>query len=277
MNKSISSVIVLGVFSLSICTVPVKGHCENGNGLKNKLYRSNDFSISKIKLNEPIEVNKDLRIVRLTDKCYLYVAWADMGKWGRIGSNGLVVVDNGKAFLIDSPTVESQTVELAWWFDKNLDVKFESFAPGHWHDDCVGGLAWLNRQGVKTYAHDKTNAILASKGMEQAKESFTDHLTLSVGKTNIELYFLGGGHAVDNIVFWIPSEQVLFGGCMLKDCDATSIGNTSDAAPLDEWMRTVEKVEEQFTEACIVIPGHGKIGGKDIFKCTKEIIRKANK
>ena len=88
-----------------------------------------------------------------------------MGHWGRVGSNGLVVISKAKALLIDSPTLESQTVELAWWFDKNLNVTFESFIPGHWHDDCVGGLAWLNRNGAKTYANRLTNEILAPKGL----------------------------------------------------------------------------------------------------------------
>lgn len=232
----------------------------------------NGFVTNYIKQNEPIEINNDLQIIKLTNTCYLYTGWADMGKWGRIGSNGLVVVAKGKAFLIDSPTIESQTVELAWWFDKNLDVKFESFVPGHWHDDCVGGMAWLNRNKVKTYACNKTNNILASKGGEQAVESFSDSLTLAVGNINIELYFLGGGHTTDNIVVWIPSEKLLFGGCMIKDIEATNIGNTSDAAPLNEWLQTIERIEQKFPDVKCIIPGHGKIGGKELLKHTKQII-----
>ena len=121
---------------------------------------------SDIATPKHIKINSDLELFKLTPDCYLYTAWADMGHWGRVGSNGLVVISKAKALLIDSPTLESQTVELAWWFDKNLNVTFESFIPGHWHDDCVGGLAWLNRNGAKTYANRLTNEILASKGLE---------------------------------------------------------------------------------------------------------------
>lgn len=233
---------------------------------------ANGFITKHIPRNQPIQINNDLEITRITDQGYVYTAWTEIGQWGRVGCNGLVVVSEGKAFLMDTPMNESQTTELAWWFDKNLDVKFESFAPGHWHDDCVGGLAWLNRQGVKTYALDQTNAILASLKTEQAKESFRDSLTLTTGGIRIELYYLGGGHATDNIVGWIPSEKILFGGCMLKDNEATNIGNTSDAAPLEEWLKTVEAVEKRFPDAQIIIPGHGKYGGKEIFTRTKEII-----
>lgn len=251
------------------------GHVTDRN--KQVVFNYANGSVTKYipaNADKPIQINKDLEILRLTNNCFLYTAWADMGRWGRIGSNGLVVVNKGKAFLIDSPTLESQTVELAWWFDKNLDVKFESFVPGHWHDDCVGGMAWLNRNGVKTYAYDKTNHLLASKGMAQAKESFQDSTTLFVGNTAIQLYFLGGGHATDNIVAWIPSEKILFGGCMVKDTGATNIGNTSDAAPLNEWLQTIERVEQKFPDATLIIPGHGKAGDKELLTHTKKIIEK---
>lgn len=226
-----------------------------------------------ISKDKPFKINEDLELYRLTSSCFLYTAWADMGRWGRVGSNGLVVRDKGKALLIDSPTSETQTVELAWWFDKNLDVKFDTFVPGHWHDDCVGGLAWLNRNGVRSIANLQTNRILASQGLEQAQESFSDSLTVSLGKLKAELYFLGGGHATDNIVVWIPSQKILFGGCMIKDLASQNIGNIADAAPLHEWIRTVEKVEQKFPDAQIVIPGHGQAGGKELFKHTIDIIK----
>lgn len=236
------------------------------------LFAGHALAQRQIRPNESVTVNKDLEITRITDHGYVYTAWEQIGEWGRVGCNGMVIVSDGKAFLMDTPMSESQTIELASWFDRELGVRFESFAPGHWHEDCVGGLPWLNRQGVKTYALDQTNAILASQKKEQAKDSFKDSLTLSVGDVRVELYFLGGGHATDNIVGWIPSEKILFGGCMLKDLEATNIGNTSDAAPLDVWRKTVGAVEQQFPDARIIIPGHGKIGGKEIFTRTKEII-----
>lgn len=227
---------------------------------------------SDIATPKHIKINSDLELFKLTPDCYLYTAWADMGHWGRVGSNGLVVISKAKALLIDSPTLESQTVELAWWFDKNLNVTFESFIPGHWHDDCVGGLAWLNRNGAKTYANRLTNEILASKGLEQSNVSFSDSLSIKVGNIKVEAYYLGGGHSTDNIVVWIPSEKILFGGCMLKDMTAQNIGNTSDAVPLEEWLQTIKQLEQQFPDVKYVVPGHGKYGGKELFKHSKTII-----
>lgn len=241
----------------------IVAHYANGFVTKN----------ADISRQKHIRRNSDLELFRLTSNCFLYTAWADMGRWGRIGSNGLVVVKNGKALLIDTPVHESQTVELAWWLDKNLDAKLESFVPGHWHDDCVGGMAWLNRNHVQTYANIRTNQLLASKGLEQAKESFSDSLTLKVGNTDVELHYLGGGHSVDNIVVWIPSKKILFGGCMVKAMSATTIGNTTDAAPLSEWIETIKRIEDKFPDAKIIVPGHGEYGGKELLEHTKKIIQ----
>lgn len=223
------------------------------------------------------KINNDLEVMQLTPNCYQYTAWSNIEGWGRIGSNGLVIISNGKALMIDTPTTESETAELTTWFEKNKGVTFESFVPGHWHSDCVGGMAWLNRNGVKSYANYMTNEILATQGREQAQTSFTDSLTLSVGKIDVELYYLGGGHATDNIVVWIPSQKILFGGCMIKDSSADNIGNTSDAAPLGEWLQTVERVKQKFPDAKQIIPGHGENGGKELFKHTTDIIESVKK
>lgn len=151
-------------------------------------------------------------------------------------------------------------------------MKVASFVPGHWHNDCVGGLDYLNKQGIKTYANKLTNQILKEKGLPQAKYSFTDSTTLTLNGLAIECHYLGGGHATDNIVVWLPSEKILFGGCMLKDSKTTELGNTADAAPLQEWLRTVYAVEAHFPQAKIVIPGHGEVGGMEVIKHTVDVL-----
>lgn len=229
---------------------------------------------SSIGFAQTIEVNKDIHVKKLTDKAYLYTAWADVGSWGRVGSNGLILVDKDRAYLFDTPMHETQTIELTDWIRTNLKARIVGFVPGHWHSDCVGGMDYLNRQGVKTYADKQTNEILKKKGLPQAKSSFSDSVVLKLNDIEIKCYYLGGGHATDNIVTWIPSEKILFGGCMLKDTLTTGLGNTADAAPLNEWLQTVQSVGKKFKQAKIVIPGHGEIGGLEIVEHTQKILIK---
>lgn len=223
---------------------------------------------------QTMEVNKDMQVRKLSDNAYLYTAWTDVGIWGRVGSNGLIMMQGNKALLVDTPMHEKQTIELAEWIKSELNARIVSFVPGHWHDDCVGGLDYLNKHGTKSYAGQRTNDILKSKGLPQAKNVFSDSTTLKLGDINIVCYYLGGGHATDNIVVWIPSEKILFGGCMLKDCATDQLGNTSDASPLNEWFDSVCKIERKFPQAKIVIPGHGEVGSSEILRHTKEVLTK---
>lgn len=71
---------------------------------------------------------------------------------------------------------------------------------------------------------------------------------------------------------WIPSEKILFGGCMVKDIYSKGLGNLSDAQP-EEWAKTIQKAIGKFPEAKIVIPGHGGIGGKELLQHTKELLQ----
>lgn len=221
-----------------------------------------------------IEINKDMQVRKLSEVVYLYTAWADVGSWGRVGSNGLIVVNDGMALLIDTPMHEKQTIELLDWLKTTLGANVVNFVPGHWHDDCVGGLDYLNKQGVKSYASRRTNEILKDQKKPQAGSCFDDYKEFNLGGITIECHYLGGGHATDNIVVWIPSQELLFGGCMLKDCTSDNLGNTADAAPLSEWLNTICKIEAKFPQAQLIIPGHGPIGGHEILQHTKEMLTK---
>lgn len=229
---------------------------------------------SSLCVAQTVEVNTDLQVRKLSDKVWLYTAWSEVGSWGRVGSNGLIVVEGEEALLIDTPMHETQTIELVAWIQSALNARIVSFVPGHWHSDCVGGLDYLHRQGVESYAGRRTNEILRSKGVPEAQHSFADSTTLKLGAIEVACYYLGGGHATDNIVVWLPSEKILFGGCMLKDCATDDLGNTADAAPLNAWLETVCKVEQMFPQAEIIVPGHGDTGGDEILYHTKEVLTK---
>lgn len=228
--------------------------------------------IPSICFAQSVKISDDLSIAQLTDRVYLYTSWADMGEWGRVGSNGMVVVDGAEAFMCDTPVDEAQTRDLVDHIASALGAKLIYFIPGHWHSDCVGGMGYLNKQGVNTYANALTNSILKSKNRPTAKHSFADSLTLKLGKTEIKAYFLGGGHATDNIVVWLPNEKILFGGCMVKDTSSTGKGNTADAAPLWEWIATIEQIERKFPDATTIIPGHGNYGGTELLTHTKTLL-----
>ncbi|MDP4204044.1 MAG: CfiA family subclass B1 metallo-beta-lactamase, partial [Bacteroidota bacterium] len=76
-----------------------------------------------------------------------------------------------------------------------------------------------------------------------------------------------------NIVVWIPSEKILFAGCMVKEMKANTKGNLSDA-DVKAWPSTIKKVMAKFPSARIVIPGHGEAGGFELLQHTLEVVWK---
>ena len=98
------------------------------------------------------------------------------------------------------------------------------------------------------------------------QNGFNDSLKLSLGNTYDFVKYFVQGHTKDNVVGYFPSENILFGGCLIKELEATK-GYLGDAN-IAEWSNTVEKIKIQYPNVKIVIPGHGAIGGKDLLDYT---------
>jgi metallo-beta-lactamase class B len=223
--------------------------------------------------NRTIKISNDIDLIRLSPNAYVHVSRAEMGSFGLVSSNGLIFIDKGKAFLFDTPVNDDQTKTLITWVEKNLQVLFVGFVPNHWHGDCLGGLAYLKSRHIPSYANRMTIDLAKKNHLPLPDKGFKDSLKLKINDKPIECYYFGAAHSTDNIVVWIPSERILFAGCMAKEMQSTSKGNLSDA-DLNAWPNTIKKVMAKFPSARIIIPGHGAIGGFELLPHTLEVVSK---
>jgi metallo-beta-lactamase class B len=221
----------------------------------------------------PIKVSKDIELIRLSGKAYIHVSYSELPGFGRFASNGLIYISEGQAFLFDTPVTDSLTKELTSWIIDSLKLKIGGFVPNHWHIDCIGGFNYLQHIGVESYANQKTIDICKVKGLPAPVHGFSDSLILNPGDQAMECFYPGAAHTTDNIVVWIPSEKILFAGCMVKEMNAEGMGNTADG-DLKEWPYTLGKVLAKFRMAKIVIPGHGRFGGLELIKHTLDLLNK---
>jgi metallo-beta-lactamase class B len=97
---------------------------------------------------------------------------------------------------------------------------------------------------------------------------------LEMGREKVLIKFLGQGHTRDNVVGYFPSEEVLFGGCLIKEMGASK-GYLGDAN-IDEWSATVEKVKKVFPRVKQVVPGHGEAGDSSLLDYTRKLFTKQN-
>jgi metallo-beta-lactamase class B len=210
-----------------------------------------------------IRISDDVELIQITENAYVHVSWLSIPKYGRYPANGLLYINKEEAFLFDTPWNDSLTAELYVWVTDSMHKKIVGFVPNHWHEDCMGGLGFLQKHNIKSYANQMTRDIAKSKGLPVPDYGFMDSVQLQLGDQLIELFYLGSAHSTDNCVVWIPSEKILFPGCMVKSILTSNLGNTADG-DLEEYPKTIEKLLNKFPDAQYVIPGHGAVGGIEL-------------
>src|SRR5687767_13925095 len=192
-----------------------------------------------------IRITDDLEIIQLSKNAYLHVSWVTMAPYGRFSDNGLIYINNKEAVVMDTPMNDTLSGLLLDWFSKTFPgVTIKAVVINHFHDDCLGGLRSFHERGISSYANYMTNESIKSDSVVKPQQTFTGMQTLRIGKQNIENRYFGEAHSKDNIVTWIPSEKILFGGCMIKALDAGR-GNLADAN-LKQWSATVQRVKAAY-------------------------------
>lgn len=218
-----------------------------------------------------IAVSNDIELIRLSENAWIHVSVSEIPGYGNVSSNGLIYSNADDAFLFDTPMTDALTGDLLHWLTDSLRIKVVGFVPNHWHGDCMGGLALLQKRNIESYSGQKTITIARSKNLPVPAHGFKDSLNLKLGDKAIQCYYPGAAHTLDNIVVWIPDEKILFAGCMVKELSSKNLGNTQDG-DLKAYPKTIDILLNKFKEAKIVIPGHGQFGGRDLIMHTKELI-----
>jgi metallo-beta-lactamase class B len=222
--------------------------------------------------NKVSKISDDLEVLMISDNVYIHISYLAAPDGRRYPCNGLVYINDKEAFIIDTPVNDQLTLELINWIKNELGAEIEGVIVNHWHVDCMGGLNQVHMSGIKSYAHELTCEIAAAKNLPVPGFCFGDSLIIKTGQKEILCKYFGPAHTVDNIVVWIPEDEILFGGCMVRALSASTPGNITDA-DLNSWPETMKKVIRRFGHARIVVPGHGSYGGPELLTHTLDLVR----
>lgn len=210
--------------------------------------------------------SEDLVITQISENTFVHTSFLQTEDFGNVPCNGLIVRNNKEVVVFDTPSTDEDSEELIQWIKDTLHSKINAVVPTHFHADCLGGLRAFDEKDIPSYAYFKTVELAKEKMFFVPQNSFRDSLILKAGKEEVVLHFFGEGHTKDNIVGYFPSENILFGGCLIKELNAEK-GNLEDANVL-AWSNTVEKVKKKYPDVNIVVPGHGNYGGKELLDYT---------
>lgn len=216
--------------------------------------------------SEEIYKSENLKIIKLSDHIYEHISYLQTQTYGKVSCNGMIVTYRDEAVVFDTPADDETSKELIGWIINTLGAKITAIIPTHYHADNLGGLNEFHSNGIPSYALQKTIKITQENDLIQPQNSFDNFLELKVGNEKVYVDFLGGGHTCDNTIGYFPAEDILFGGCLIKENGAGK-GNLEEAR-IDEWPETIRKIKTKYPNTRWIIPGHGKAGGIELLEYT---------
>lgn len=133
----------------------------------------------------------------------------------------------------------------------------------------LGGLLHFMQQGY----HRLRTPLRFGRAREHNKtvpqHGFGNAHRFVVGSQHVIAQLIGEGHTSDNVVGYFPAENILFGGCLIKEVGAGK-GNLEDAN-VGAWPATVKQITKEFPDIKLVVPGHGAYGDTALLNYTIEL------
>jgi len=230
------------------------------------------FLVAIIAFPALAQKHKPLEISEVAQGVYRHTSFKHIEGYGLVDSNGLIVVDEHQAYIIDTPWSEDDTaLLLSWAADKGYDV-IASIST-HSHEDRTAGISLLNSTSIPTYTSELTKTFLVREGRPTPLHTFQGR-EFTLGNGLIELYYPGAGHTEDNIVAWLPNSNILFGGCLVRSHEWETLGNVSDAS-ISDWASSIKNIKAKQYDIKLIVPGHATVSKADILEHTIELAESA--
>jgi metallo-beta-lactamase class B len=261
--------IPIGLLSAALCLAA----CNTNPGSSHQDNQSSALGTDNQSVTDSVVFETEELIIRkISDRVYIHTSFLNTVDYGKVSCNGMIVLSENEAIIFDTPATEKSSEELIGYLTGQLDYKITSLVATHFHADCIAGLNKFHEHSIPSYANNMTIELAQSTGSLVPQNGFDQIREFHVGTNRVIAEFMGEGHTKDNIIAYFPAEEILFGGCLIKETGAGE-GNLGDAH-VQEWPATVTKLKEKYPNIRIVIPGHGKTGGPELLDYTVRLFRK---
>lgn len=215
--------------------------------------------------------SETLEIRKIAAGTYVHITFLQLSDEVSVPCNGLIFTDNKEAAVFDTPSENEVSAELIDWIESELKAKVKAVVANHFHDDCLGGIGEFHKRGIPSFANQATIELAKNGDFGIPQNAFQDSQELTIGNKKVINRFMGEAHTRDNIISYIPSANVLFGGCMIKAL-GVGRGNLNDANT-GTWSGTVQSIKKAYPELIHVVPGHGKTGSTELLDFTIEMFK----
>ncbi len=212
-----------------------------------------------------------LALRELAPGVWLHTTWRELPHVGPFPANGLLVREGDGLLMVDTAWGEAPTEQLLAWAELELGLPVVGALATHRHDDCYGGAPALGRRGIPTHFHpqDLAQPLAPGEDLTGLLEPLYERDRLAWG--GLELFHPGAGHSRGNLTVYLPEQGILFGGCAVRATDAQGLGNTEHAT-IDSWAVAMQRLQAEYPELRMVVPGHGEPGGPELLAHTAALL-----
>ena len=207
-----------------------------------------------------------VEVIPVSDHSYLHISYLETDNRGVEGYNGYIHVDNGEAIVFDSPTSKEGAQELIQWIENSLDAKVKALVTSDLRGEGLGGLEVFHEADINSYIHVSALSLVKEQGGTFPMKDFERQQVLQIGETEVISSFLGEGLTQGNIVSFIATDQVLLGGALVQSPREEK--RDWEGANIDEWPKTLRRIQEEFSETETIIPSQGFPGGGELLEYT---------
>lgn len=197
--------------------------------------------------------------------------------------NTTLVVGDGAALVVDTLSTDAQAGQLADAVRAITPHPWTIVNTHHHFDHCFGNATLARRSAapVDIWGHEYVARELRERGEHWRRRWYDEWLPsqpdlaeglvevdllppnrtlrteahLSIGGRSVDLYHLGRGHTMADVVVYLPDAGCLLAGDLVEEGAPPSFG---DAYPL-QWPETLSALHRTIGPAAVVVPGHGAV------------------
>lgn len=231
------------------------------------------FGFATGQSNQPVDTIL-LKPIQVAPHTYFVQGFPEMGSSSNqnfISNAGFVVTPKGVVVVdaLGSPILAKKLIaEIA----RITPQKIVAIIISHYHADHVYGLQEFKKIGATIYAQGEGRNYLSSETAKQrliasridfspwinantqlvAADIWIDQKTqLKIGGIEFLVSRVGPAHAPEDLMVYVPSENVLFAGDLVFRGRIPFVGNADSKG----WLAALDAIEQ--LKPRIVIPGHG--------------------
>ncbi|MFC5182550.1 MBL fold metallo-hydrolase [Actinomadura harenae] len=197
-------------------------------------------------------------------------------------NNAGVLVGPDAVTLVDTTATERRTRRLREAVASVTHLPIRTVVNTHHHGDHTHGNH-LFADRARVIGHDRCPAAVLEQGtlvkslwpdvewgdvqVSPPNVTFSDRMTLHLGDLRVELHYAGPAHTDNDVVVWIPERRTLLAGDIVFNGGTPFVlwGSVSGTLAALDRLRALRPTT--------VLPGHGPVGGPELFDRTARYLR----